>query len=96
MLGFIVVIVAGTSIWVAYDAHAHGQPWIQWGLTCLVFWIFVFPLYLFERRRFARRGPTPPAGPARRMGKPPGWYADPYKGFGDRWWDGSGWTTRTR
>lgn len=28
--------------------------------------------------------------------RPPGWYADPWRQNDQRWWDGNGWTDRTR
>jgi hypothetical protein len=57
--------VVATDAWVFTDAHsrrAGGRPVVasvgqltistpeQWGLGCLVLWIFVFPLYLTARR----------------------------------------------
>jgi hypothetical protein len=62
VLELIVLVVIGTSIWVAFDAAARGLSW-TWALGCLDRWILAFPWYLVERRsgpKMAERGPHPP------------------------------------
>lgn len=49
----ILLLVVGTSIWVFFDAPAHGKSW-TWGLGCLALWIIAFPLYLAERNAVQR------------------------------------------
>jgi hypothetical protein len=63
VLELVVLVVIGTSIWVAFDAPTHGLSW-TWGLGSLALWIVVFPWYLVERRKSPKvpqRGLHPPA-----------------------------------
>lgn len=53
----LVLVVIGTTIWVAFDVHAHDQPRGQvfsWFVGCLLLWIVVFPAYLMTRSRWHR------------------------------------------
>jgi hypothetical protein len=59
----VILVVVGTSIWVAFDAPAHGMSW-AWGIGCLLLWIIVFPGYLWERRsapKLTKQGRQPAA-----------------------------------
>lgn len=60
----IVLIVAGTSIWVLVDSTnlgaerdkaigMAGTSPAAWFFGCLLFWIIVFPLYLYQRPKIA-------------------------------------------
>jgi hypothetical protein len=50
MVELVLLVVIGTSIWVAFDAPQHGLSW-SWGLGCLALWILAFPWYLVERQK---------------------------------------------
>ena len=65
MGALILIIVLGTSIWVAFDANAIGVEKGQlegvadmgpagWFFVCLLFWIVGFPLYLAKRGELKR------------------------------------------
>ena len=58
----IVLVVLGTTTWVAFDSHSNRIPSgngeysvnngaVGWGLGCLLLWIFVFPYYLVKRNQ---------------------------------------------
>jgi hypothetical protein len=60
----LVVVVAGTSIWVLVDSTqlgakrdlaggAAGTSPAAWFFGCLLFWIVVFPMYLYSRDKIA-------------------------------------------
>jgi hypothetical protein len=58
-VGFVIVLVIlGTSIWVAFDAgqrdwRSNGfanRPW-KWVAGSLLLWIVVFPMYLVQRNK---------------------------------------------
>jgi len=67
MASLILLVVIGTSIWVAIDASNLGAPRdrnlgvagsspIAWLLACLLFWIVFFPLYLAKRGKIRAAG----------------------------------------
>ncbi|MBV9292634.1 MAG: hypothetical protein JO222_09305 [Frankiales bacterium] len=61
--GLVVLVIAGTSLWVYADAKRlgvrkgdsgglfEGGP-AGWAFGCLLLWIVVFPLYLAARPKF--------------------------------------------
>jgi hypothetical protein len=59
---FMLVLILGTTVWVAYDAKQRdwsgssfaSSAWI-WVVGSLLLWIVVFPLYLFQRGRVPER-----------------------------------------
>lgn len=87
----VILVVIGTSIWVAVDANSRGLSGLGWGLGSLLLWIFVFPYYLVERQKvpaLAVRTPGTPAGE---------WKPDPMAPDAlERWHDGQAFTQRTR
>lgn len=85
----LVLVVVATSLWVMFDASAHGLSW-TWGVGCLVLWVVVFPWYLATRS--ATRQLRFVAAPADRA---PGWKVDPLAGSRARYWNGTGWSTAT-
>jgi hypothetical protein len=59
MLSVILLVIAGSTIWVGFDAH--GRDWSEsniargpfaWVAACLLLWIVFFPAYLAQRSRF--------------------------------------------
>jgi hypothetical protein len=56
MVELIVIVVVGTSIWVAFDAPKQGLSW-TWALGYLALWIVAFPWYLLERRKATHPAP---------------------------------------
>ncbi len=99
MVELILLVVVGTSIWVAFDAPQHGESW-TWGLGCLALWIIAFPWYLSVRSRARANliahsrpsGEGQSARPEASPTPPPGWYRDPRGEAAKRYWDGQGWT----
>jgi 4-amino-4-deoxy-L-arabinose transferase-like glycosyltransferase len=83
----ILLVVVATSIWVFFDAPAHGLS-RTWGLGCLAFWIIAFPWYLVERGKRPRGG----EGHNAPSQQPPGWYPDPIAPGRRRYWNGMQWT----
>ena len=53
MVGLVLLIVVGTSIWVLFD---EGEASWKWFFGCLALWIVVFPLYLATRARSRFQG----------------------------------------
>ena len=60
------MIVVGTSIWVAYDASINkiavvNKPYsfnngaFAWFLSCILIWIAAFPAYLVRRSQILRK-----------------------------------------
>lgn len=94
MVELILLVVVGTSIWVAIDARSGGDNWVAWSLGSLVMWIVVFPMYLFHRRpaSMAAEEEVAMISPAAQEPPQPGWYKDPLRGGRRRWWDGRPWT----
>ena len=87
----ILLVVAATSIWVAFDAPRHGLSW-TWGLGCVALWVVGFPWYLVERSK-RTRPLMPPSTPT----APEGWYPDPVDAAQlERYWAGGEWTRLTR
>src|SRR4051812_2150290 len=94
----VILVVVVTSIWVAFDAPAHGES-RTWGLGCLLLWLIAFPWYLSVRSRKRRlaRAEAPATPPPPPPGPPPGWYPDPTVGQSrQRWWNGQRWTEHER
>ena len=57
MSSLILLVVLGTTIWMAVDARAAGRTWGSvgmWILGAFLLWIAVFPYYLVDRRKFFR------------------------------------------
>lgn len=91
----IVLVVAGTSIWVVVDASHLGvrrgslgprsMGPTGWFVCCLLLWIIAFPYYLYARPRYVAYSRLPEVGGAGR----PDWYRQPTGGL--RWWDGKAW-----
>jgi uncharacterized membrane protein len=102
----VLLIVAGTSIWVLFDAPNHYLS-RSWALGCLALWIVAFPWYLFERSKApdangaaiatasAPPPPPPPPPPVAAPAAPSGWYPDPWTKEPYRFWDGVHWTHHT-
>lgn len=80
-----VLVVIGTTIWVAIDASgrdfsaldgkwALARSWVGWTVGCLLLWIVVFPIYLSQRARAPIRGPegTTDMDATRQEGPPKG------------------------
>lgn len=94
MFEFVVLIVLGTSIWVARDAPQHGLSW-TWGLGCLALWIVAFPWYLVERGKRRQRAAT--VGPPSPEEPRAGWYPDPRNPTKyERWREDTVWTGAIR
>lgn len=64
MLGIMILLIIGTSIWVYFDVKALGEGQIQWKgikkpgdwlVASILFWIIVFPLYLAKKSEFKRK-----------------------------------------
>ena len=96
LAALLVVVVIGSSIWVAADAS--GREWentnaFGWFLGCVLLWIVFFPVYLARRQRAPLKPRTAVRGRERRH---PGWYDDPYGEASERYWDGKQWTHNTR
>lgn len=95
MTELLLLIVVGTSIWVALDAGQ--RDWSQspvakgalgWFLLTLLLWIIFFPVYLSYRGQAPRkRGSAPPVSPA-----PAGWYPSASDPAQQRYWNGQQWT----
>lgn len=58
MLGVVVLVIVGSTIWVGFDAS--GRDWsncptahspTQWVIACLLLWIVFFPAYIARRSR---------------------------------------------
>ena len=45
---FNAVVVAASAIWVARDAHRHGDAW-EYAFGVIIWWALVFPLYVTHR-----------------------------------------------
>jgi hypothetical protein len=62
MFGLVVVlVVVGTTIWVGVDAPKRAWPekstsTFAWVLGCLLLWIVVFPVYLYQRGKTTDTG----------------------------------------
>jgi ABC-type Fe3+ transport system permease subunit len=54
VLGACAVVVLATSVWVFFDAPAHGITRVA-ALATLLVWIVGFPMYLADRSRVRRR-----------------------------------------
>ena len=63
MTTIFVLLILGTTAWVAYDASQRdwsgssfaNRPW-KWVVGSLLFWIVVFPLYLVQRGKVDLKG----------------------------------------
>jgi hypothetical protein len=61
MIGLLLIVVAGSTIWVAFDSAGRdfsttkrwvlAQSPLGWVFGCLVLWIIFFPAYLAMRSR---------------------------------------------
>jgi hypothetical protein len=82
MVGLIVVlIVAGTTIWVGFDSAKRdwneGSGTLVWVLGSILLWIVVFPLYLVKRGRAPLKGAaatryqSADLGPSAQVPRPP-------------------------
>lgn len=83
MEALILLLVIGTSMWVAADASAlagrgtgkvGGTSTAVWVIGCLLLWIIAFPFYLVQRSTFlaGHRPPPPPAFPTKATLTDPG------------------------
>ena len=83
MEALILLLVLGTSMWVAADASAlagrgtgkvGGTSTAGWLIGCLLLWIIAFPFYLVQRSTFlaGHRPPPPPAFPTKATSPTPG------------------------
>jgi len=94
----VVLVVIGSSIWVAADAASRNMPWVLWGIGSLLVWIVVFPLYLVERSKTRGTGPRlrndfSIAAP-HEQGR---WEPDPVNPEQlERWREGKKWTRQVR
>jgi hypothetical protein len=100
----IVLVVAGTSIWVLIDsvhigarrdrtAGMAGTGPAAWFFGCLLAWIIVFPLYLFQRDKIKAVAGRRVAGATVAIGSAPApsWYPNPGTPGAQWWWDGNAW-----
>lgn len=78
-----------TCVWVVFDAPHFGMHPVRWAVACFFLWIVAFPLYSIRRALRDRR-------PQARSPLLPGWHPDPWRQAAERWWDGYGWSDRTR
>jgi hypothetical protein len=92
--------IVGTTIWVGLDSSERRMGVFTWTVLTLFLWPVIFPMYLWQRRKYrpgrvaAGRPPgyiPPPMPPS--PGLPPAnWYPDPENPQRLRWWDGQRWT----
>ncbi len=55
MTVLLVLVILGTIMWMAADAHYAGRSWgsiAGWVLGAVLLWIVAFPCYLVSRRHF--------------------------------------------
>jgi uncharacterized membrane protein len=55
MTALLVLVILGTIVWMAADAHHAGRSWgsvVGWVIGALLLWIVAFPCYLVSRRHF--------------------------------------------
>jgi hypothetical protein len=101
----LVIVVAGSSIWVAIDAsHLHvakgdlggglfDMGVVGWFFGVLLLWIIGFPAYLVKRPIYVAKHPLSTGSLGRPSKQAPnsGWYPDPDDPSIRRWWNGSNW-----
>lgn len=102
----ILIVVAGTSIWVAIDASHLGvkrgtlggglfdMGAAAWFFSVLLLWIIGFPAYLITRPRYvtAKSQGTEGVLTVSPSSAPrAGWYPDPDDPAMRRWWNGATW-----
>jgi hypothetical protein len=93
----VVLVIAGTSIWVLVDSinigakrdrnlGTAGTSPAAWFFGCLILWIVIFPVYLYQRDKIkaAAASRAMPEAPAT-GGPPAGWYPDPDDLGSQRW-----------
>jgi hypothetical protein len=75
MVYLVLLVVVGTSIWVALDARnfdwGGGTGSFGWTAGCLLLWLIFFPIYLYQRSKTPRKGALTPVSRIHYSSAPP-------------------------